>query len=71
VSEQPPVTGNGDIDDACREVADLSDVPITEHVDRLTRAHETVSGALSGAPLVALPRPGGPAAPMLPESGRR
>jgi len=71
VSEQPPVTGREDIDDACRDVADLSDVPIIEHVERLMRAHETVSGALANAPLVALPKPGGPAVPMLPEPGRR
>jgi hypothetical protein len=71
VSEQPPVTGREDIDDACRDVADLSDVPSTEHVERLTRAHETVSGALTGVPLVALPRTGGPAVPMLPDPGRR
>jgi hypothetical protein len=71
VSEQPPVTGRDDIDAACRDVADLRDVPISEHVERLTRAHEVVSGALSNVPLVALPKFGGPLAPTLPEPGRR
>jgi hypothetical protein len=71
VSEQPPVTGRDDIDAACRDVADLSDVPVSEHVDRLTRAHEVVSSALANVPLVALPKPGGPMEPQLPEPGRR
>lgn len=71
MSDQPPVTGRDDIDAACRDVADLADVPLSEHVDRLTRAHEVVSGALSNVPLVALPQPGGPLAPTLPQPGRR
>jgi len=71
VSDQPPFTGRDDIDAACRDVADLSDVPVSEHVDRLTRAHEVVSSALANVPLVALPKPGGPMEPQLPEPGRR
>ncbi len=55
MSEQPPVTGREDIDAALRDVADLSDVPAGEHVERLTRAHEVVSNALANVPLVALP----------------
>ncbi len=70
MTEQPPVTGRDDIDTACRDVADLSDVAITEHVDRLTRAHEVVSSALANVPLVALPKPGGPIEPQLPQPGR-
>jgi hypothetical protein len=70
VTEQPPVTGRVDIDAALRDVADLSDVAITEHVDRLTRAHEVVSSALANVPLVALPKPGGPIEPQLPRPGR-
>ncbi|HET7723187.1 MAG TPA: hypothetical protein VFK68_01000 [Propionibacteriaceae bacterium] len=71
MSEQPPITGRDDIDAACRDVADLANVPTSEHVDRLTRAHEIVSGALSNVPLVALPTLGGPLAPTLPPPGRR
>ena len=70
MTEQPPVTGRDDIDAACRDVADLSDVPVVEHVERLTRAHDVVSGALANVPLVALPRPGGPLEPQLPQPGR-
>lgn len=70
MTEQPPVTGREDIDAACRLVADLSDVPVAEHVERLTRAHEVVSGALANVPLVPLPTPGGPREPQLPEPGR-
>ena len=70
MSEQPPITGREDIDVACLDVADLSDVPIVEHVDRLARAHDVVSGALANVPLVALPKPGGPVAPQLPQPGR-
>jgi hypothetical protein len=70
VTEQSPVTGREDIDAACRDVADLSDVAITEHVERLTRAHEVVSSALANVPLVALPKPGGPLEPQLPQPGR-
>lgn len=58
MSEQPPVTGREDIDAACLDVADLSDVPASEHVERLTRAHEVVSSALANVPLVALPTRG-------------
>ena len=70
MTEQPPVTGRPDIDAACRDVADLHDVPIIKHVERLTRAHEIVSGALANVPLVALPPPGGPMEPHLPAPGR-
>ncbi len=70
MTEQPPVTGREDIDTALRDVADLSDVPIIDHVERLTRAHEIVSGALANVPLVALPTPGGPMEPHLPDPGR-
>lgn len=70
MTEQPPATGRPDIDAACMDVSDLSGVPITEHVDRLARAHEIVSGALANVPLVALPRPGGPIEPQLPAPGR-
>lgn len=52
------MTGREDIDAACREVADLSDIPATEHVERLSRAHEIVSSALANVPLVALPNRG-------------
>lgn len=58
MSEQPPATGREDIDAACRDVADLSDVPAQEHVERLSRAHEIVSSALANVPLVALPNSG-------------
>ena len=58
MTDQPPVTGREDIDAACRDVADLSDVPASEHVERLSRAHEIVSGALANVPLVALPNRG-------------
>lgn len=58
MSEQPPVTGREDIDAACRDVADLGDVPAQEHVERLMRAHEIVSSALANVPLVALPNSG-------------
>ncbi len=71
MSEQSPVTGRDDIDAACREVADLHGVPLSEHVERLTRAHDIISGALSNVPLVALPKPGGPLEPTLPPPGRR
>ena len=64
MTEQPPVTGREDIDTALR------DVPIIDHVERLTRAHEIVSGALANVPLVALPTPGGPMEPHLPDPGR-
>ena len=52
------MTGCEDIDAACRDVADLGDVPAQEHVERLSRAHEIVSGALANVPLVALPNRG-------------
>ncbi len=52
------MTGREDIDAACGDVADLSDVPATEHVERLSRAHETVSSALATVPLIALPNRG-------------
>jgi len=52
------VTGREDIDAACRDVADLGDVPAQEHVERLMRAHEIVSSALANVPLVALPNRG-------------
>lgn len=71
MTEQLPVTGRDDIDAACRDVADLSDVPVGEHVERLARAHDVVSSALANVPLVALPKPGGPLEPQLPDLGRR
>lgn len=50
MSDEPPVTGRDDLDDALRAVADLSGVPITEHVERLSRAHDIVSAALTSVP---------------------
>ncbi len=57
MTEQAPQTGHPSIDEACRQVADLSGVPLSEHTDRLTRAHEQVSAALQNVPLVPLPDP--------------
>ena len=52
---KPPHTGFPALDEACAAVADLSAVPVAQHADRLTRAHEAVSAALANAPLVPAP----------------
>jgi|JI10StandDraft_1071094.scaffolds.fasta_scaffold1182465_2 hypothetical protein len=51
----PPLTGHAVVDAACADVADLSAVPLADHADRLAAAHESISGVLQNAPLVALP----------------
>ncbi len=45
----PPTTGDPSIDQACAQVADLSEVPLGEHVERLAQAHEQIAEQLRGA----------------------
>jgi hypothetical protein len=42
----PPVTGNSQIDDELRGLADLATTPLSDHHDRLAKAHETLHEAL-------------------------
>ena len=59
VPAAPPVTGNAVIDQALREVHDLSDVPVGQHHDRLSAAHDVLSGVLdSSRGAVQTPIPG-------------
>lgn len=41
-----PQTGNAAVDDALLELADLAQVPVAEHHDRLAKAHEVLQDAL-------------------------
>jgi hypothetical protein len=41
-----PQTGNATVDDALLRLTDLSSLPLAEHHDRLTRAHEALHEAL-------------------------
>jgi hypothetical protein len=41
-----PLTGNAKIDDALRGLADLASAPLTDHHDRLAKAHEAMHEAL-------------------------
>ncbi len=54
-SDHPPETGNLVVDTACRTIADLSEVALADHAQRLVEAHEQISSVLQNAPLVALP----------------
>jgi hypothetical protein len=45
-TDGPPVTGEADVDEALAGLADLDAVPVTEHHDRLARAHEVLRTAL-------------------------
>jgi hypothetical protein len=42
-----PETGEATLDAALSGLSDLSSVPVAEHHDRLTRAHESLQQALS------------------------
>ena len=42
----PPPTGDATIDDALRELADLASAPLSDHHDRLAKAHEALHEAL-------------------------
>ena len=42
----PPLTGNVTIDDALRGLADLASAPLSDHHDRLAKAHEALHEAL-------------------------
>jgi hypothetical protein len=45
-----PETGEATVDAALSGLSDLSSVPVAEHHDRLTRAHEWLQKALSPDP---------------------
>jgi hypothetical protein len=53
--DEPPQTGNAIVDAACATLSGLAELPIDDHVELLTAAHEQVSSVLQHAPLVALP----------------
>ncbi len=42
----PPPTGNAIIDDALLGLADLASAPLSDHHDRLAKAHEALHEAL-------------------------
>jgi hypothetical protein len=42
----PPVTGDAAVDEALAGLAELDELPLTEHPDRLARAHEVLRTAL-------------------------
>jgi hypothetical protein len=42
----PPATGDAAVDEALADLAELNAVPLTEHHDRLARAHEVLRSAL-------------------------
>ena len=42
----PAATGHATIDDAMRALVDLGSVPLSDHHDRLAKAHETLHEAL-------------------------
>ena len=42
----PPVTGDRAVDDALAGLAELDDLPLTEHPDRLARVHDVLRTAL-------------------------
>ena len=42
----PPTTGNATIDDALLGLADLPSAPLSDHHDRLVKAHEILHEAL-------------------------
>jgi hypothetical protein len=42
----PPLTGNATIDDALLGLADLASSPLSDHHDRLAKAHEALHEAL-------------------------
>lgn len=42
----PPLTGNATIDDALLGLADLASAPLSDHHDRLAKAHEALHEAL-------------------------
>ena len=42
----PPATGNAVLDDALLGLADLASAPLSDHHDRLAKAHETLHEAL-------------------------
>jgi hypothetical protein len=42
----PPLTGNATIDDALLGLADLASGPLSDHHDRLAKAHEALHDAL-------------------------
>lgn len=55
----PPQTGHAPIDDALLGLADLDSTPLSDHHDRLAKAHETLHEALDppdDQPLNANPR---------------
>ena len=43
----PPLTGNATIDDALLGLADLTSAPLSDHHDRLAKAHEALHEALN------------------------
>ena len=45
---EPPVTGLAEIDEAMTQLADLDQVPLTEHRERLDRAQAVLQQALDG-----------------------
>jgi hypothetical protein len=45
----PPQTGDGEIDGALSELADLPTTPLSEHHDRLAAVHEVLHHALDRA----------------------
>lgn len=42
----PPATGNATVDDALRGLPDLASAPLSDHHDRLAKAHEALHEAL-------------------------
>lgn len=46
---EPPVTGNAMIDAALRQVADLADVPVEQHHDRLQRVQDLLNEVLESS----------------------
>ena len=45
-ADSPPQTGHAAIDDALLGLADLTSAPLSDHHDRLAKAHETLHEAL-------------------------
>ena len=45
----PPVTGHVTVDDALGRLEDLASAPLSEHHDRLAKAHEALHEALDAS----------------------
>jgi hypothetical protein len=46
-TEEPPLTGDGALDEALAKVAALGETPLVEHVDILKEAHQALVGFLN------------------------